>query len=410
MKQLSTRLCLVTLAALALSCGGAARAAVSQPPVLAVALHRHLSHVEIGATKGFKLTDGSGRELDLQWGGSRITITGTLGGLRYRNALTHTMRVLPSGGGFAQVNGKPYRGTLELRADGRGGLDVVNQVGIEQYLWGVVKAEMSATAPAAAQRAQAVAARTFAMRNKDSLKAGEQSQVYGGVAMEDPRCVRAVNDTRGVVATFDGRLIEAQYHAACGGHTENNEDVWETSEPVPYERATRCWGCENFPMTSWSVELDYATIRKKLMDFQWEVGDISRIEFNKTATGRVKEVMVHSTTGMARIPGNNFRLIIDRRAIKSLMLESGGPVEVASAAEDEDNAPVATGDDRAIRGIISQYMMTDSSGHVLKLSGRGSGHGVGMCQWGARQLAIAGKTYQEILRYYYSGIELRRAY
>ena len=417
MKQLWMGLCLVMPLALRAPAPACAKAAAGQPPMLAVALLLHQSHVELGGTHGFRLESG-GRQVDLQWGGSRTVVEATLAGLKYRGATHQSLRLTPSQGGLAQVNGKPYRGTLEIAADGRGGLNVVNHIGMEPYLWGVVKAEISAQAPVAALRAQAVAARTFALKNKDNysahgygLKATEQSQVYGGVGMEDPRCTKAVNDTRGVVATFEGRLIEAQYHGSCGGYTENNEDVWASSEPVPYERSTVCWGCQNAPVPPWSVSLDFATIRRKLLEFQWDIGDISRIDFTKTKTGRVKDVMVHSTTGVARVPGNNFRLIIDRRAIKSLMVDGVGTgMELANAGGDEEEAPAGATDDRAIRSIIAGYIMKDSSGHVLRLSGRGSGHGVGMCQWGARQLAMAGKAYQEILRTYYAGIELRKAY
>lgn len=413
MKQLWMGLCLIMLAAPAL-----ARETDGAPPMLAVALLVNQSKVELGGTHGFRLADESGKQLDLQWGGTRVQVQASVAGLKYKGGLHRKLKLTPAQSGFAQVNGKPYRGTVEIAAAGAG-LNVINHIGIEPYLWGVVKAEISASAPPAALRAQAVAARTFAMRNKDTyasrgygLKASEQSQVYGGVSMEDPRCTKAVNDTRGVVATFEGRLIEAQYHASCGGWTENNEDVWSKSEPIPYERSRQCWGCQNAPMPPWSVALDFGTIQRKLVEFQWDIGEISRIDFTKTKTGRVKDVMVHSTTGVAQVPGNNFRLIIDRRAIRSLLVDGTGATgpELASAGEEDEDAPPGGTDDRAIRSIISGYIMRDTSGHVLRLSGRGSGHGVGMCQWGARQLAMTGKAYQEILRTYYSGIELRRAY
>lgn len=418
MKQLWMRVAFVLLAAPAF-----ARIA-GPPPTLAVALLVHQASVQVSGTKGIRASDAQGRPLGVQWGGTRITVTGSIPGVRYpgSGASHASVKVHAAGGGFVQVNGKPYRGWLELRSDGQGTVDVVNHVGIEQYLWGVVKAEMSATAPPAALRAQAVAARTFAMKNRDlykargfGLKATEQSQVYGGVGMEDPRTTRAVNDTAGVVITFEGRLIEALYHAACGGHTENNEDVWTIAEPLPYERSRACWGCRNEPLPPWRAEFDFATVRKKLMAFQWHVGDIERIDFTHTKTGRVKDVMVHTSTGVAKVPGNNFRLMIDRRAIKSLLVDGiGAGAELAAAPSDDEETdaepPATAGDDRTIRSIIARYMMSDPSDRVLKLSGRGSGHGVGLCQWGARQLSVSGKPYQEILRTYYTGIELRRAY
>jgi stage II sporulation protein D len=495
------------------------KAAAPPAPRLAVAVLVRQRSVEVGGTAGCRVVDAAGRRLALRWGGSRSRVEGSLAGLKLDGgAATHArLSVLPAAGGLVIAGGRRYRGTLELRVDTGGLVTVINHVDVERYLHGVVKAEMSGSAPPAALRAQAIAARTFALRHGTvdpargfGLTATEQSQVYGGAGMEDPRTIRAVDDTRGVVIAYDGELIEALYHAACGGATENNEDVW-ASAPAPYERSTRCDGCLSEPQPIWTASFDYAAIRRRLMDFRWDLGDIHRIDFTHTRTGRVRDVMVHHAAGLARVPGNMFRIMVDRRAIRSLLL--AGPPEPATAAAvtatgtaagntagalaaagalsgarraaaaadpdggrkppagppeagpirpsgristaaaegrssrraeragppgpfpeagpkgplaasgrppegsddppppDPADGPSAGADELAIQSIIGSYMSTARQGDgVLRLSGRGRGHGVGLCQWGAQVLARAGRTHEEILRTYYSGIELRRAY
>jgi len=403
-------------------------------PSLSVGILLCQRSVEIGGTRGFRVVDmATSVSLASKWSHERLTIEAWMAGLRCcgRDNI-RKLSIRPATGGFVLVNGKPYRGSLEIHHNGRGALNVVNLVDVESYLKGVVKAEMSASAPMEALKAQAIAARTFAIKNRDTfkargygLKANEQSQVYGGVAMEDPRTTKAVSDTRGIVVTYEGELAEALFHAACGGVTENNEDVWD-SQPVPYERAVPCAGCQKEPTPPWKAEFPYGTIAKRLRQYQWNVGDIYQIIPTYTRTGRVKDVIVQSTTGATRIPGNNFRIIIDRHAIRSLRWMKGGSGasgEPTSGWDENqfdlghrveptvatDDPPEPTGD-VAIRSIIGRYVASSPTGRVFSLAGRGWGHGVGLCQWGAKVLASTGRTHQEILRYYYRGVGLARAY
>ncbi|MBI4863685.1 MAG: SpoIID/LytB domain-containing protein, partial [Candidatus Riflebacteria bacterium] len=292
------------------------------------------------------------------------------------------------------------------------------------------------SAPLEALKAQAVAARTYAFRNRDTfrsrgygLKANEQSQVYGGVNLEDPRTARAVNDTRGILVTYRGEAIEALFHAACGGVTENNEEVW-ASPPAAYERAVACPGCRRSPLPPWKARFDYPTIAKRLRAYGWNVGEITRITTTMTSTGRIKDVMVHSSTGTARVPGNNFRIMVDRKAIRSLrwMGQASGTAEhdeddrssvpspTGSTAMGQEPEPEVEGDgsvpaaDTAIRDIIGRYVADDPGGRFLEVMGVGWGHGVGLCQRGAKLLAETGRSYPAILRTYYTGAQLGRAY
>ncbi|MCA1635985.1 MAG: SpoIID/LytB domain-containing protein [Acidobacteria bacterium] len=147
-----------------------------------------------------------------------------------------------------RFNEKPYRGRLEVFANTRGTLTVVNELSLEEYVRGVVPNELSPGGfPALeALKAQAVAARTYALSNLGRYQADgfdllptTRSQVYGGRSTEHPLTDRAVAETRGRVATFDGKPINALYTSTCGGHTENGENIFG-GDPVPYLRAHEC--------------------------------------------------------------------------------------------------------------------------------------------------------------------------
>jgi stage II sporulation protein D len=147
-----------------------------------------------------------------------------------------------------RFNDKPYRGRLEVFANASGGLTVVNVLGLEDYVRGVVPNELSPGGYPAieAQKAQAIAARTYAVRNRDNfaeqgfdLLPTTRSQVYGGLSTEHPLSSRAVDETRGIIATYKGEPINALYTSTCGGRTENAENIFG-GEAVPYLRGREC--------------------------------------------------------------------------------------------------------------------------------------------------------------------------
>jgi stage II sporulation protein D len=143
-----------------------------------------------------------------------------------------------------RLNGKAYRGRLEVFVNARGSLTVVNVVPLEEYLLGVVPSELGLP-QLEAQKAQAVAARTYAVANVNNygnkgfdMVPTVWSQVYKGVAIETKMGTQAVNETRGIVATYHGKPINAYYTSTCGGRTENSENVFDTAEP--YLRGVEC--------------------------------------------------------------------------------------------------------------------------------------------------------------------------
>ena len=287
--------------------------------------------------------------------------------------------------GALSVNGQAYRGTIEVRRTPSGRLTAINDLDLEQYLYGVIKGEIDPRWPPEAVKAQAVAARTLALetlaasRGKYAgegytLRATTDSQVYLGVAGEDPGATAAVDATRGVVVTFRGQPIFAAYHSNSGGHTEDSENVWGT--PHPYLRGVPDPFALNGPDEEWATRLPLAAIEADLRRGGVSVTGIAAIEPGRmTPWGRAVTVRVVDEGGRTQeIAANQFRLLLGPTIVRSTMF------------------------------VITR------EGADVSFKGRGSGHGVGLDQWGARAMALRGFTLEQILGYYYTGIAIERRY
>jgi len=294
-----------------------------------------------------------------------------LGGQAYGSTIR-----LQSRSAYLQVAGRPYRGLIEIRRSAGGRLTVINEVDLEEYLYSVVRSEMDARWPAEALRAQAIAARSLALYSLGRFAAEgydvrptTDSQVYGGVAAEDPRATAAVEATRGQIMRFDGRAVFAAYHTDSGGATENSEFVWGTVRPYlrgvvdPYSR--------DAPNHEWSLRLDLATIEARVPRASRPAGALQRVDVASTSpSGRVMTLRLSSPGGVAEMRGTDFRNAVGVSVLRSTLFVA---------------RPV---------------------GGAIEFAGRGFGHGVGMSQWGARGQAAAGRDAFEILRYYYSGVAI----
>ncbi|HEY5973552.1 MAG TPA: SpoIID/LytB domain-containing protein [Geobacteraceae bacterium] len=281
--------------------------------------------------------------------------------------------------GIVQVNGKGYRGLIEVYP-GEKGLLVINELPLEEYLVGLINCEISSLWPIEAVKAQAVIARSYAFYQKDArkyalyhLESSVLDQVYEGVDIEDSRAVRGVRETAGEVLTFGGRVIQAFYHANCGGHTEAAENVWGTA--IPYLCGVECAYCTTVPSVRWEQTLPLKKLESLLRGGGYQVSGLQDIRAGKSnASGRVRDLTLVASKGSQTISAVNFRKAIGYSVIKST------------------NFDIRTfGDD-------------------LLFTGFGSGHGVGLCQWGAKQRASEGFSYREILDYYYPGVRLERLY
>jgi stage II sporulation protein D len=303
-----------------------------------------------------------------------------------------------------RVNGRIYRGTVDVLRD-RTGITVVNRVGIEGYLEGVISAEMGRRSliEQAALRAQAVVSRTYAIRNLGrrraqgfDLTATVADQVYGGIAAETPEGRAAVADTRGWTLTYNGAPIAAFFFSTCGGRTADGGEVFRgAAQPylrsVPDRAENGSIYCSISPRyrwhEEWSAEALRATLQRNLPAVTGvrteQVGQVTDIRIaRRTASGRVDQLIIGLGGPEVRVNGP---------AIRQVLRPASGELLRSNAFN-----LVAAGGGR---------MVTH-----LTVDGAGSGHGVGFCQWGAVGRARAGQGYEQILAAYFPGTRLERRY
>ncbi|MCP4132898.1 MAG: SpoIID/LytB domain-containing protein [bacterium] len=283
--------------------------------------------------------------------------------------------VIESWNSHLTVNGKPYRGQIELH-NVLGKLFVINLLSIDEYLYGVVPSEIPASWPAESLKAQAVAARTYTyyhLQKKHNkrlydLDATTNFQVYKGVSAEKKETTAAVQQTSGEILSFRYEPILSYFHSTCGGKTINDKYIW-SGKGMVYLTGVSCSYCKESPNYAWKTKLSLYEIKRYVGKKYRRMGKIRNISFKKKS-GRVVEVKIRHTNGSIVVPGNKFRLFFPSKKIKSMYFYS-----------------------RKVKdGLI--------------LHGHGWGHGVGLCQWGARGMAMKGFPYRRILQHYYQTVNL----
>ncbi|MFZ5646818.1 MAG: SpoIID/LytB domain-containing protein [Bacillota bacterium] len=288
-----------------------------------------------------------------------------------------------------------YRGEVEFRPQFKG-ITVVNELPLEEYLYGVLPREMPAFWPVEALRAQAVSARSYAVAQLGTyrnygfdLLASQMSQMYGGYDAEHSNTTRAVNETRDQVLLCKGKPISAFFHSSSGGYIEDSRDVW--AEPLEYIKGKADPYDRNDAHYNWSVSYSMEQLVRQLTDRKGyynspkepekvfsSIDDIEIVE--KTSTGaRIKKIRI---TGLGT----------DKKPFK---------VEISNA----DAVRAALGLKSAL------FSMKKETGPDKKISkvtftGSGYGHGLGLSQYGAYGMAGKGYNYQDILKYYYSNSEI----
>lgn len=281
------------------------------------------------------------------------------------------------------VNRTPYRGAIDVVPSG-GRLWIINSIRLEDYLRGVIGQEIPFNWPAAALRAQAVAARTFTLLIRKQaeqrangnplyhLTAGTDNQVYGGMRAEHPAIDAAISATHDLVLTTEGKIALTFFHAASGGHTEMAHAVWPSiraphlqGTPVPFERRD--------PSQFWTSRVGLHELRKKLFHAGHRVGKIISVNVSsRTPSGRAREIQIIHRNGRVRLRSSHLRKILGYTRVRSTLFTS-------------------------VR-----------KGNEVVFQGRGYGHGVGMSQQGARLMAEKGKGYTDILSFFYPGTTLQR--
>jgi stage II sporulation protein D len=272
--------------------------------------------------------------------------------------------------------GHTLRGRLDFRCEGRHWL-AINVLPLEEYLAAVLGGEMPHTFPEEALKAQAVAARSYALTRKIAardagllyhLGATVLSQVYAGVTHEDPHTLAAVVATHGEVLANGVEPVEAYFHSSCGGRTESGGEALGRS--LSYLEPVNCPCRGHSPYAHWSV-----TVKERdLLEALGGRGVTDVAVDSRTSTGRARSVRVVSPTGTREIPATVFREALGYQRLPSLWFE------------------------------------VHKSGGDFVFEGQGAGHGAGLCQWGAKIMADRGATYREILAHYYPGTELQKIY
>ena len=267
------------------------------------------------------------------------------------------------------VSGTHYVGNIEVWK-GSSGMYLINELPLEDYVKNVVGAEVSASWDMEALKVQAVIARTYALYQKAmngnqnfDLTSSVLHQVYKGSAV-DARIAYAVLHTEGEVLKYNGRLIEALYHSTCGGKTEDSAEVFGKS--YPYLRPVEST-CDISPYWIWEKKFTVEEIEKALN----LAGVRSIVVKSLTSTKRVKTVDVVYGGGTVNIKATDLRKQLGWSRLPS-----------------------------------TNFEVTRDNGNFV-FEGRGYGHGVGLCQWSALQMAREGRDYKEILSFFYPGTELK---
>lgn len=269
------------------------------------------------------------------------------------------------------IDQKWYRGEVDLiRA--AGGVTAINRLPMQDYLYGVVPAEMPTSWPLEALKAQAVAARTYTVTSlgKEADKGYDlcntvHCHVYGGAGVERSRSNQAVAETEGEILTWGGKPIIAYYHSSSGGYTDSGEEVWK--RPLPYIQAVKDFDHES-PKFVWNQHFNGSQLRAGLRKMGQDVGVVQSVQaVARTKVGRVTSLKLAGPEGSAVVDAYQYRLAV---------------------------------------GLNSTFFNVGLNQGVFQFAGRGWGHGLGMSQWGARGMAKQGYSHQQILSHYYAGIQV----
>jgi stage II sporulation protein D len=278
-----------------------------------------------------------------------------------------------------RLDGRELPGRVEFFRE-KDGFVAVNVVDLEDYVAAVVASEVPASWPPEMLRAQAVAARTFAVAQKVAQGAGARAhlgasvidQVYRNAAHPPAPALQAARATAGEVLTWGRAPIAAYFSASCGGVSESAEVAFHLAPgTTPYIRAREADG----DARAWTVRIPLAEIAAALRKARRMEAELDGIAVqSRTASGRAQMLAMETRAGPRPMAAVELRQLLGYSRLPSLLFEV------------------------AVEGGVAVFR------------GKGSGHGVGLCQWGARKRAEEGATYREILAHYYPGAEIRRMY
>ena len=298
------------------------------------------------------------------------------GGLETGGRRVDGLRLAPADTGALRVSGREYPGSLEILRTPDGIL-VVNELPLEDYLAGAVKAEAGDKMPLEMLKAQAIVARTYAAYHRRlnaekayHLLASTLNQQYVGRVPEDSIVWTAVRETAGQVLLWNGELFPAFYHTDSGGYTEDPRAVFAATN-MPALKAVRVPFKSASPHHRWRLDLPVSELAAALARGGLSVGPVTALDvLERSATHRVVRVAVRGPAGSVTLRGNDLRRLVGYDTLKSTLFA----VSVSKS--------------------------------TARFVGRGYGHGVGLDQWSAKTMAEQGYRAQQIVAYYYPGATL----
>jgi len=284
-----------------------------------------------------------------------------------------------SDNGFIKIDKSKYRGKLILVPEITDRFTVLEEIGIEEYLPGVIEGEMPTLWQDDAIQAQVIAARTYAIYKK-KIKDNALYHIdkldlaYNGSYSHQPKTKEIVDKSRGTVMVYNWELFPGYFHSTCGGHTEDINLVFNLRS-IPPLSGVDCGYCNKSKYYNWRTDLKKNEIERKLVNSKFSVKKINNIVTEKTGPGGHSSIIkIEHSGGTKRVNANEFRLIV-------------GPNHLRSTA-----------------------FKVKNNGNSLIFNGNGWGHGVGLCQYGTQGMANSGFKWYDILKHYYPEIDLVKIY
>lgn len=418
--------------------------------------------IKIGTLYNDEFTEidrvGKGETITITKGSSSnsVKVSG-IGEIGDSNNVPYFMSCKNSNGLYLiSINGTKYRGDVEIKRYSDSDMTVINVLSMQEYLYGVVPREIGGNSPIEAVKAQAILARTYAAKNYNkrskwgfNLYPTVDDQAYGGYTWENVNSNNAVDETDGMVVTYDGEMIGGYYFSTSGGYTENSENVW--SSALDYLRAVPdIYEPQNLSKTTWSVTLSASEVKSLLANRGINVGDIVDLVPTKFSdVGRVTELKIVGTNGTEyltkektrtylgldsqwytinssapEVPDYDEELVNNGSSEEKRRNTSKDRSDIYKYAdeeekEDEDEEPKPLmkmllalipsniAKNEGVESKQTAYAASSNKGSFL-IQGRGWGHGIGMSQNGAIGMARNDFSCEEIIKWYYSGVKIQK--
>lgn len=444
----------------------------------------HATRIDVSCPDEFNISLSNGQPVFL---GKSATFAAESSGISINGKLFKTDLLLIQPHGIFHLNKHHYRGDLRLHKIGDL-LQAINVIDLEEYLYSVVGSEMSSRWPKEALKAQAVVARTYALKKKSErqnlpfdLVGSYQDQAYEGLEGESASTKEAVAATRGEILTYHGEIITAYYHADCGGRTEKGKNVFPGD--LPYLPSVVCPYGDDSPYHRWTKGYSLSELSERLGK------PIQKVTLSKDSeTSRIAQVTLESLKGNEAMSGTAFRKFLGTRDLRSTRFDWEEVTKVALVPKEELLPPkvmtryvsstvLRSRKETMVESLTAhgKVFLMGRTGALLEtevspsnplvviarggflftldrdftvkrvkprmvaetlfipqlvkgpprkkvvwveqavpvgvvFTGSGWGHGVGLCQWGSHGLALLGKTYHDILHFYYHDVEVKKSY